>query len=452
MKSKVFAVLTMLAAMTSGAVLAQDAPLPQVERQSSPTRISSAECNEPPVPELREPVSTPVLIAEEIREPERPERPALVPEVEPVSLQPTPSEERLSAAQAMALLQRTVRTGPYEDFQRALAVAKQKVAAMPAGNERRAFTEALDVYSDIATVWEHAMTHPIGAFFNDELLSGAFTRLARKYPSYVAYIAQQSVTDSAGNTLYPTIETRMFLADEADRRLRGIRLPLPPPGVIAELPTRPTPEVGREPVRPRPRPQQPVTRPTERPRTTTAKPSTTQPRPRTTPRQAPTVKPPVEKPAVTTRPTPTVKPPVEKPTVTTKPVTVTPTPTSTVSPSTAAPSTGEPIPTATEAPVVGTAVEAAPTTTAPPPEQIPEEGRRALPSQTTLLLVAFGLIALIAIALMIRALRPRQAPSTLIAPSPETPQREAAPGDADWIDPETRHWIEDVNKTDKPPN
>src|SRR5688500_1034866 len=202
MRGKVFAALTMLAAMTSGAVLAQEAPLPQVERQSSPTRISSPDCNEPPVPELREPLSTPVLIAEEIREPASPQRPLPVAEAEEVALQPTPSEEQLSAAQAMALVKQASRSGSLEEFKRALAVARQKVAAMPSGNEKRAFTEALDAYSDNASIWEHAMTHPMGAFFNDELLPGAFTRLAKKYPAYAAYIAQQSVTDSAGNTLY----------------------------------------------------------------------------------------------------------------------------------------------------------------------------------------------------------------------------------------------------------
>ena len=101
---------------------------------------------------------------------------------------------------------------------------------------------------------------------------------------------------------------------------------------------------------------------------------------------------------------------------------------------------------------MSTAVEAAPTTQAPaPPVRVPDEPRRALPSQTTILLVAFGLIALIAIALMFRALRSKQAPSTIITRS-EPPAQEPAPGDVDWIDPETRHWIEDANKTDKPPN
>ena len=435
MRSKVFATLTVLAAMTSGAVLAQEAPLPQVERQSSPTRISSPDCNEPPVPELREPVSTPVLIAEEVREPESPRRPVPVAEAEEVALQPTPSEEQLSAAQAMALVKQASRGASLEDFKRALAVARRKVAAMPAGNEKRAFNEALEAYSEDATIWEHAMTHPMGAFFNDELLPGAFTRLAKKYPAYAAYIAQQSVTDSAGNTLYPTSETRTFLADEAERRLRGVRLP--PPGVIAEAPTRPAPEVGREPVRPTPRPT--TTTPPRPPRPTTARP--TPPRPTTTP----AVKPPVEKPTVTTRPAPAVQPPMEKPAVTT-----TPTPGPSVAPSTAE----EPFEATTEPPVVTTDVEAAPTTAAPPPtrEQAPEEPRRALPSQTTILLVAFGLIALIAIVLMIRALRPRQPASTIITRSPEPPPQEPAPGDSDWIDPETRHWIDDVNKSDKPPN
>ena len=73
---------------------------------------------------------------------------------------------------------------------------------------------------------------------------------------------------------------------------------------------------------------------------------------------------------------------------------------------------------------------------------------------TLLLLIAFAVIALIAVALIVRAISPRSAAPPLIPTEPRdtTPLPPPAATDSDWIDPETRHWIDDVNKGDKPPN
>jgi len=86
------------------------------------------------------------------------------------------------------------------------------------GNDYRAFREALDgakepkpVYRDIDAVWSYAQSSPTGAFFDDksELMS-----IVRKYPGYAKAIADATLT-AGGRTLYPTRETRLFLAKQS---------------------------------------------------------------------------------------------------------------------------------------------------------------------------------------------------------------------------------------------
>ena len=86
------------------------------------------------------------------------------------------------------------------------------------GNDYRAFREALDgakepkpVYRDIDAVWSYAQSSPTGAFFDDksELMS-----IVRKYPGYARAIADATLT-TGGRTLYPTRETRLFLAKQS---------------------------------------------------------------------------------------------------------------------------------------------------------------------------------------------------------------------------------------------
>jgi len=108
------------------------------------------------------------------------------------------------------------------------------------GNDYRAFREALDgakdvkqVYRDIDAVWSYAQSSPTGAFFDErsELMS-----IVRKYPGYNAAIADATLT-SGGHTLYPTRETRLFLA----RQARG-RVAAAPAAVVKPAPSRPAAE------------------------------------------------------------------------------------------------------------------------------------------------------------------------------------------------------------------
>lgn len=411
MKGKVVIAPVLLAIFAGIALPAQEVPLPEVRRQPVPTATVSEECSEPVIPDSRRPVTTPIIIAEEEKPPAPPRRapspPAPVEEVAEV----VPPPGQMTAHQSMTALQRAAGNGSYEQFAAALSAARLRVAAMPAGSDKRAFESALDVYADIDQIWKYAVTDPMGAFYDNQSLPGVFAKLSRKYPGYAGFIKPLAVRDSAGNELYPTTETRRFLEAEAAKQLRGVRLPSPaePPPVVAERPPAPAP--ARPPVVAEPRPSPPVRRP------------------------APVRREP---------PPPVLAEPVEE-----EP----------------APATAAPPPLVTE-PEPTTALVQPPETavTPPPPEREVEvedllrreQERRGL-STNILLLIAFAVLALIALALLVRAFRSRPAAEATLLPrepveGPAEEQPPAAATEADWIDPETRHWIEDANKSEKPPN
>ena len=115
------------------------------------------------------------------------------------------------------------------------------------GNDYRAFREALDgakdpkpVYRDIDAVWSYAQSSPTGAFFDDksELMS-----IVRKYPGYAKAIADVTLT-AGGRTLYPTRETRLFLAKQSRAAVPAAGTPAsrrppvvtPPPAVEKPAP------------------------------------------------------------------------------------------------------------------------------------------------------------------------------------------------------------------------
>jgi hypothetical protein len=110
------------------------------------------------------------------------------------------------------------------------------------GNDYRAFREALDaakdpkpVYRDIDAVWSYAQSSPTGAFFDDksELMS-----IVRKYPGYARAIADATLT-TGGRTLYPTRETRLFLAKQSRAAVPAAVTPAsrrPPPVTPKPIP------------------------------------------------------------------------------------------------------------------------------------------------------------------------------------------------------------------------
>ena len=104
------------------------------------------------------------------------------------------------------------------------SAARRRVAS--AGGERNAANEALQVFTDIGRVWDYAMTSPTGSFFDSTVQSGSLLNALKRYPEYGRAIADQTVA-AGGKTLYPTPETRRFLARESARRLTRLGVSTP---------------------------------------------------------------------------------------------------------------------------------------------------------------------------------------------------------------------------------
>ncbi len=109
----------------------------------------------------------------------------------------------------------------------------------------------LQTYDDLRDVWTYSVSNPIGAFFNDNTSNGLLTRLTDRYPEFRAFVAPFTVRTSDGSLLYPTGETRQFLAQVAIARLAKIPEAVAPPAPIPVTPTAqppPTPAVTAPPV------------------------------------------------------------------------------------------------------------------------------------------------------------------------------------------------------------
>src|SRR5438128_4486133 len=132
-------------------------------------------------------------------------------------------------------------------FKAALADARSATASYPAGGERSAANDVLNVYSDLERLWDYQFTSPTGGFFDS---STDFVAMMRRYPDYARFIRDLTLT-VGGQTVYPTPETRQFLTAEAARRLE--RLGVRTPTRITEIPRRPAPRVEPAP-QPAPRP------------------------------------------------------------------------------------------------------------------------------------------------------------------------------------------------------
>lgn len=113
------------------------------------------------------------------------------------------------------ILRESVAANDQPRFDAALARAKSVAETLPAGEERTALRQAVSVYSDLQQVWGYASADKYGAFYDDQSLPGVHARLASSYSGYAGYIGQFSLTDDRGRVLYPTAETRTFLARQA---------------------------------------------------------------------------------------------------------------------------------------------------------------------------------------------------------------------------------------------
>jgi len=355
---------------------------------------------------------------------------------EPVTAAPPSSDLRTS----LRRLQAAAEANDYAAFKSAFAEAKRAVAAHPAGGERNAANDALQVFADIARVWDYAMASPTGGFFDAASQGGSLLNLMKRYPDYGRAIADQTI-NSGGRTLYPTPETRRFLARESARRLT--RLGVSTPAQVARG-TQPAP-VPRHPVTVPPPVKKPVqvaakppaaktTAPkktatkTETPKTQTPKTATPKPAAKTAkstppatpksvaikatpvPKPKPAAPPPVKVADTSTMPPPIVATPQPKapattttatssaPTATTAPITTTTAPvtTTTAPPAATTSTTDTTVSTTTSAPT-DTAATAAPdtsaTSTAVPPSK--QNGNMNLILAVVLILVGIGVLVVL---------------------------------------------------------
>jgi hypothetical protein len=177
--------------------------------------------------------------------------PALEPEAQPApSTEAVPPSNSLRAS--LRRLQVAAEGDDYAAFKAALAEARRAVASHPAGGERNAANDAIQVYTDIARVWDYAMASPSGSFFDGSVQGGSLLSALKRYPDYGKTIASETIV-AGDRTLYPTRETRRFLARESSRRLArlGVSVPARMGGPKPEWPrvtATPAPPVVKKPV------------------------------------------------------------------------------------------------------------------------------------------------------------------------------------------------------------
>jgi hypothetical protein len=320
---------------------------------------------------------------------------------------------------SMRRLQVTAEGDDYSAFKTALNDARRAAASHPPGGERNAANDALQVFADIGRVWDYAMSSPSGSFFDGTVQGGSLLSTLKSYPDYGKTIAGDTLT-VGDKTLYPTRETRRFLARESSRRLSRLGVSTParvaqglqpeawphrptatPPApkkstqAAAKTPTKTgsTPKTAQ--VSAAPKPHQTKQKPAEK----TAK-ATTTPKPKTPAVEAPPIPktnpvPPVKVAATTTvAPQPpvvtttTAAPPPPVPTTTTAAAATPPT-TTTATTTTAAPATDTTVTSTSDTAASDTAT----TTTAPPAEK--QNGNMNLLLAIVLILVGIGVLVIL---------------------------------------------------------
>lgn len=334
-------------------------------------------------------------------------------EPEPAALEPAnasvPPSNDLRAS--LRRLQVASEGDDYLAFKSALAEARRAAASHPPGGERNAANEALQVFTDIGRVWDYAMASPAGSFFDGTVQNGSLLGALKRYPEYGRTIAGETLV-VGDKTLYPTRETRRFLARESSHRLS--RLGVSTPARVAQG-AQPEAWPRRATTAPpaKPKPAQ-VTKTKPAPKTTEAsavpkahKPAVkiakAAPKPKPphvestpVPKPKPAAPPAVKIAATQTMPTPppvvttTTAAPPPVPTTTTAVVSTQPPPSTT----TAAPATDTTTTTATTSATDTTAtVDTAATSTAPPPEK--QNGNMNLLLAVVLILVGIGVLVIL---------------------------------------------------------
>jgi len=127
----------------------------------------------------------------------------------------------------MRSLQAAAEGDDYAAFKAAFEDARRAIASHPPGGERNAANDALHVFTDIGRVWDYAMASPTGSFFDATVQGGSLLAALKRYPDYGRSVADETVT-AGDQTLYPTRETRRFLARESARRLAHLGVSVSP--------------------------------------------------------------------------------------------------------------------------------------------------------------------------------------------------------------------------------
>ena len=316
---------------------------------------------------------------------------------------PEPRPEPASAPSnelraALRRVQAAAESDNYEAFKTALAGARAALASHPPGGERDAAIAAMEVSSDLGRLWDYAQASPTGSFFDPTSQNGGLLGMLKKYPGYAQAVADSTMM-IRGEAVYPTRESRRFLAHEAAQRLTrlGVRGPIPvvvsaaprPVAVATPAPVpQPKPSISRKlkprslvaEAKPKPKPTKAV-RPAPAPAHKQPAPAAPVP----VPAPVPASKQPAPAP-VTTTTAPPAPVTTTAATGTTPPTTAT---TGTVTTTTAAATTTS-IPETTT--IAATDTAATDTTTSAPPKNEPRGGRFNLLLAIVFIVAAVGIL------------------------------------------------------------
>lgn len=124
----------------------------------------------------------------------------------------TVSVDTGSPAGIIAALRKSAADNDLPRFSAARGAAKSMLETLPPGGEREALKKTIRVADDIDAVWTFNVTDRFGAFYDNEALPGLHEHLTASYPGYEDAIAADSIVDRHGHVLYPSAETRAFLA------------------------------------------------------------------------------------------------------------------------------------------------------------------------------------------------------------------------------------------------
>lgn len=213
-------------------------PLPQPAPAAPPPAQppAMAMTTPAPVPRPAPPPPAPAPARREVMTAEQ--QPVQRPQPQPQPQQPPPARIAQPAATPAATpaaradlrgylvaVQQAAEQNNRESFQMALAGVKRALAVAP--GETTAIAELVAVYDDLDRVWDYQYASTTGSFFDETADGGALISMMRKYPEYGPYVRDE-ILEIGNRRIYPAVETRAFLTNEARRRLNrmGMRTPL----------------------------------------------------------------------------------------------------------------------------------------------------------------------------------------------------------------------------------